>query len=260
MAVSGGPDSVALVHVLLALAAEYSLRPAIAHLNHCLRGRDSDRDAEFVTALARQLDVPIYADRKDVRAFRANRRLSLEEAARIIRYEFFDAVAAKHGFNKIALGHHSDDNAELVLINLLRGSGPLGLSGIAPVRDGKIVRPLIHLKRSEIIDYLTEKKLKYVTDISNADPAFVRNKIRHHLIPELQAHYNPRITETLNRLGEIMRAEDQWFDDALEPVLKQCISQGARETIRLAIPAFAQLARAVKRRVIRKAILFTKRI
>jgi tRNA(Ile)-lysidine synthase len=258
-AVSGGPDSVALVHVLLTLAVEYSLRPAIAHLNHCLRGPESDRDAEFVSVLARQLGVPIYAERKDVLAFKRGRRLSLEEAGRRIRYDFYDAVAAKYGFNKIALGHHSDDNAELVLINLLRGSGPLGLSGIAPVREGKIVRPLIHLRRSEIIDYLAENKLPYVTDASNTDPAFMRNKIRHHLIPELQSAYNPKIIETLNRLGEIMRAEDQWLDDALEPVLKQCVSFRGNQKISLALPKFNQLAKAVKRRVIRKAILAVKK-
>ena len=103
--------------------------------------------------------ICLYPEKKDVRAIQRRRRLSPEEAARQVRYEFYDAVAAKNGFNKIALGHHTDDNAELVLMNLLRGSGPLGLSGIAPVRDNKIVRPLIHLKRSEILDYISEKKL-----------------------------------------------------------------------------------------------------
>jgi len=259
VAVSGGPDSVALAHILLAMAAEYFLRPAIAHLNHCLRGPDADRDAEFVSALARQLGVPIYAERKDVRALQRSRRFSLEEAGRRSRYEFFDAVSAKHGFNKIALGHHRDDNAELVLINLLRGSGPLGLSGIAPVREGKIVRPFIRLGRSEIINYLAEKKIPYVSDATNTDPAFVRNKIRHQLIPELQSAYNPRIIETLNRLGEIIRAEDQWLDDALEPVLERCVSFRADQKINLALPEFNQLARAVKRRIIRKAILWVKK-
>jgi tRNA(Ile)-lysidine synthase len=259
VAVSGGPDSVALAHVLLTLSVEYSLRPAIAHLNHCLRGSDSDRDAEFVIALARQLGVPVYAERKDVLAFQRNRRLSLEEAGRKIRYDFFDAVSTKYGFNKIALGHHSDDNAELMLINLLRGSGLLGLSGIAPVREGKIIRPLIHLRRSEIINYLVEKKLPYVTDASNTDPAFIRNKIRHHLIPELQTAYNPRIIETLNRLGEILGAEDRWFDNTLEPILEQCVSFRADQKIGLALPAFIQLPKAVKRRVIRKAILWVKK-
>jgi len=259
VAVSGGPDSVALVHVLFTLAVEYSLRPAIAHLNHCLRGPDSDRDAEFVVAIARQLGVPIYAERKDVLAFQRSRRLSPEEAGRRIRYEFFDTISAKYGFNKIALGHQSDDNAEAVLINLLRGSGPLGLSGIAPVREGKIVRPLIHLRRSEIINYLAEKKIPYVTDASNTDPAFMRNKIRHHLIPELQTAYNPRIIDNLNRLGDIIQAEDQWLDDMLEPVFKKCVSLRTDHKIRLALSDFNQLPKAAKRRVVRKAILGVKK-
>ena len=254
VAVSGGPDSVALVHVMLTLAAEYSLHLAIAHLNHGLRGADSERDAEFVIALARQLEMPIYTEKKDVLAFQRSRRLSLEEAGRRLRYDFFEAVSSKYGFNKIALGHHRDDNAELVLINLLRGSGPLGLSGIAPVRGDKIVRPLIRLRRAEIIKYLAEKKLPFVTDASNTDPAFIRNKIRHHLIPELQTAYNPRIIETLSRLGEIMRAENQWFDDALKPALKQCVSSRTDQKITLALHRFNQLPKAVKRRVIRKAI------
>jgi len=259
VAVSGGPDSVALAHILLNLAEEYFLRPALVHLNHCLREQDSDRDAEFVAAFARQLHVPLYSEKKDVLAFQRNRRLSLEEAARRIRYEFYDAVAARYGFNKIALGHHRDDNAELVLMNLLRGSGPLGLSGIAPVRNGKIVRPLIHLKRTEIIDYIAEKNLQYVTDSSNADPKFQRNKIRHDLIPELNKSYNPRIIETLNRLGDIMRAENQWFEDALKPVFNQCVLTKTSGKISLAIPHLSKRAQAVKRRIIRKAILSVKK-
>jgi tRNA(Ile)-lysidine synthase len=258
MAVSGGPDSVALAHILLTLAAEYSLRPAIAHLNHGLRGAQSDRDAKFVIAFARQLDVPIYAEKKDVLAYQRSHRLSLEEAGRKLRYDYFEKLSAKYGFNRIALGHHSDDNAELVLINLLRGSGPLGLSGIAPVRGGHIVRPLIRLRRSELIDYLAEKKLSYVTDESNFDPTPIRNKIRHHLIPELQTAYNPRIVEALNRLGEITRAEDQWFERALESEFEQCISIRTDQKISLALFHFNQLPKAVKRRVIRKAILNVK--
>ena len=259
VAVSGGPDSIALVHIIFTLAVEFSLRPAIAHLNHCLRGSDSDRDAEFVADTARQLGAPIYSDRKDVLGFQQSHRLSLEEAARMVRYDFYNAVAAEYGFNKIALGHHSDDNAELVLINLLRGSGPLGLSGIAPVRDGKIVRPLIHLRRSGILDYLAAKKLPYVTDTSNTDPAFIRNKIRHHLIPALQTAYNPKIIESLNRLGEIVRVEDQWFDQALEPVFEQCVLSKTDGKISLNLPAFNELPKAVKRRVVRKAILGVKK-
>jgi len=259
VAVSGGPDSVALAHLLRSVAGEYSLQLAVAHLNHCLRGRESDRDAEFVAALAGDFDLPFYLEKKDVRDFQRRRRLSPEEAARQVRYEFYDAVASKDGFNKIALGHHGDDNAELVLMNLLRGSGPLGLSGIAPVRENKIVRPLIRLKRSEILDYISEKKIGFVTDSSNTDPAYRRNKIRHHLIPELKKSYNPAIVDSLNRLGEIMQAEDQWIDDAIEPVFTDCVLNRASDRISLDIPGVNGVGRAAGRRIIRKAIFSVKR-
>ena len=258
IAVSGGPDSVTLAHILNTIAGDYSLHLAVAHLNHCLREGESDRDAEFVAALARKFDLPLYLEKKDVRGFQRCRRLSPEEAARQVRYEFYDAVASKDGFNKIAMGHHSDDNAELVLMNLLRGSGPLGLSGIAPVRGNKIVRPLIRLKRSEILDYISEKKIAFVTDTSNTDPAYRRNKIRHHLIPELKKSYNPEIVDSLNRLGEILRAEDEWMGEALEPFFNECILKKTSHRISLAIPEVNGMDLAAGRRIIRKAIFSVK--
>ena len=245
-----------MLHIL---AAEYSLRLAIAHLNHCLRKEDSERDAEFVAAFARQLNIPFYLGKKDVLALRQSFHLSLEEAARKIRYEFLVETAAKYGFTKIATGHHSNDNAELVLMNLLRGSGPLGLSGMAPLRDNIFVRPLIRLKRSEILTYAAENKLPFVTDVSNTDLTIRRNRIRHHLIPELEKSYNPRIIETLNRLGTILRAEDQWIEDVLSNDYNKCITFKAPGAIRLDIARITDLATAAQRRIIRRAILSVKK-
>ncbi len=259
VAVSGGADSVALAQVLITLAGEYSLRLAVAHLNHSLREEAADSDAEFVAAFARGLNLPGYIEKKDVRAFQRRRHLSLEEAARQVRYEFFDKIAVRYGFNKIALAHHGHDNAELVLMNLLRGSGPLGLSGIIPVRDGKIVRPFIHLKRSDIQAYIAEKKLPHITDASNADTSLRRNRIRHHLIPELETNYNPAIVDTLNRLGTIMRAEDQWIEDLLSPVFKECVAVKQSGTISLDIARLGKLAAAAQRRIVRKAIFSVKK-
>ncbi len=259
VAVSGGPDSVALVHLLHALAGEYSLKLAVAHLNHSLRGSESDRDAEFVAALARGFDLPLFLEKKDVRALQEHWRLSSEEAARRARYEFYDAVASASRYNKIALGHHADDNAELVLMNLLRGSGPLGLSGISPVRDNKFIRPLIGLKRSEILDYMAKEKIAFVTDSSNADTVYRRNKIRHRLIPELQKSYNPAIVDSLNRLGEIMQAEDQWIANAIEPVFADCVSDRGSSWISLALARINAVDLAVGRRIVRKAIVSVKK-
>jgi len=257
-AVSGGADSITLAHVLHILAAEYSLRLGIAHLNHCLRGEAADRDADFVADFAAGLNLRCFIEKKDVPALRRTGHLSLEEAARKARYDFYHRIAAAHGFNKVALGHHSNDNAELLLLNLLRGSGPLGLSGIPPVRAGKIVRPLVRLKRSEIIAYAAEKKLAYVTDASNADLAFRRNRIRHQLIPELANNYNPRIVDTLNRLAVILRDEEQWIEDSLEPAYQQCVTAKGAASVTLDLAGLDKLAVAVRRRLLRKAIFAVK--
>ena len=259
VAVSGGPDSVTLAHVLLTLAKDYSLRLGLAHLNHCLRKEAADKDADCVADFAARQNLACFIEKKDVSALRRVSHLSLEEAARKARYDFYDRIAAEHGFTKIALGHHSNDNAELLLMNLLRGSGPLGLSGISPVRSGKIVRPLIHLKRSEIIAYTAEKKLPYVTDASNADLTYRRNRIRHQLIPELENKYNPRIVDTLNRLTVILRDEEQWIEDSLEPVYKRCVAVKGAETVILDLAGFGKLAVAVQRRLLRKAIFAVKK-
>ena len=259
VAVSGGSDSVALIHILDTISGDFSLRLAVVHLNHCLRGQESDRDDEFVAALADKLNMPFFHDKKDVKAYQRRRRISLEEAARQVRYDFFDEIMANHGFDKIALGHHSNDNAELVLMNLLRGSGPLGMGGIAAVRDSKIVRPLIHLKRSEILAYVSEKNLAFVTDASNSDPSYRRNHIRHHLIPELKKSYNPAILDSLNRLGEILQAEDQWIDQTLGPVFADTISEDTSGNgVNVDLCAINAMHPAAARRVIRKAILRVK--
>lgn len=259
IAVSGGPDSVALAHVLHTLASEYSLRLAIAHLNHCLRGKDADRDAEFAADIARQLDLPFYMEKRDVGGSRENAHLSPEEAARKMRYGFFESICSRYGYTKIAVGHHSNDNAELVLMNLLRGSGPLGLSGIPPARNGRIIRPLIHLKRLEIDEYIAERKLAFVTDASNSDLSFRRNRIRHHLIPELEKAYNPAIVETLNRLAAIMRAENRWVENMINKDFNRCVAATGPGTVSIDLNRFEGLAGAVRRRILRRAILSVKK-
>ncbi len=258
VAVSGGADSVALVHILLELAPKYSLRMAIAHLNHCLREKESDRDEAFVTSLAKKLKLPFHIGKEDVTRYQMRHRLSLEDAARKVRYRFYDSIAAKYGYGKIALGHHGDDNAELVLMNLLRGSGPLGLSGISPVRDNKIVRPLINLRRSEIMNYVSVKKLDYVTDSSNWDLKFHRNQIRARLIPQLKSGYNPKLIDSLNRLTAIVGAEETWIEDLIQPIYEKAVIFKEKKKLGLSIAELNQQPLAVRRRLIRKAILWVK--
>ena len=256
--VSGGPDSVALLYMLLSLSPGFSIRLGVAHLNHCLRGEDSDNDAEFVASLARELGLPYYIRKEDVQKYRNTHKLSLEEAARQVRYAFYENMAEKNGFNKIALGHHADDNAESVLMYLLRGSGPRGISGIPPVREGKFVRPLICLTKSEIIDFLESDRLKYVSDLTNRDTKHLRNRIRHHLLPMLKASYNPKITETLNRMASILRTEEEWIEEVINPVFKSCVSAVENKKIALSVSAMYRLHVAAQKRIVRKTIAQVK--
>jgi len=157
---SGGADSVALLHILFSLKNKFSIKVGAVHLNHCLRGQESERDEQFAMDMAEKLDVPFYHGKIDVKKFCKKNKLSLEDAARQVRYDFFEKIAKKNGYSKIAVGHHADDNAELILMNILRGSGPSGLSGILPVRNLKIVRPLIELTRVKILEFLDKRRKK----------------------------------------------------------------------------------------------------
>jgi tRNA(Ile)-lysidine synthase len=252
--VSGGPDSVVLLHVLIHFIPRYSLQLAVAHLNHCLRGDDSDNDAEFVTSLAESLELPCFIGREDVRLFQKKNRLSLEEAGRHVRYEFLNSVAEKNGFTQIAVGHHLDDNAELILMNLFRGSGTRGISGIPPKRDGKICRPLIETKQSEISAFIKANNLAHVTDKTNQDISICRNRIRHQLIPDLKAFYNPRIIETLGRLTSILKSEEEWINGIIDDCFHRSVSKAEENTILLSIPDTQGIHPAAQRRLIRKII------
>ena len=252
--VSGGPDSVALLHVLLELTPRYGLKLGIAHLNHGLRGREADADAEFVSSLARKFDLPCYLEKRNIRQYHTQRKLSLEEAARQIRYTFYFEVIDKYGFDKIALGHQANDNAEHVLMYLFRGSGPLGLSGIPPVRGAKIVRPMLRVTRRQIENYLAAAGLESVIDRTNTDLQFTRNRLRQQLLPILISSYNPRLIETLNRLTEIIRSEEQWINDTIRPIFDGMIVRKTEENLILSVPALNAIQPAVLRRVIRMAV------
>jgi len=252
--VSGGPDSVALLHILYTLAPRFSLRIGVAHLNHCLRQTASDKDAEFVLSVAKKLDLPCFIEKVDVLKYQIDNRLSLEEAARRVRYTFYNQVSKTNRFNKIALGHHGDDNAEQVLMNLFRGSGPLGLAGIPPVRNGIIIRPLIQAKRSEILGFLNKNKIPYIADTSNTDTRYLRNRIRLQLIPLLKAAYNPKIIETLNRLAEIIRAEEERIATEIDLLFKKTALNIQQDHVTFAVSRLNDIHISTQRRLFRRAI------
>lgn len=209
--VSGGSDSVGLLYILAELQ-EYGLKLIVSHLNHGIRAEEGKRDAGFVETIAKRLNLPFEIQNADAPGFKQEPNLSLEEAARILRYRFFKEVMKKHGAQKIATGHTVDDQAETVLMRLIRGSGALGLSGIPPVSEGCIIRPLIETPESEIEEYLKSNGVGWIEDSSNRAKVFLRNRIRHALVPELEK-YNPRIKETLARTGELLRTQEDFIAD-----------------------------------------------
>ncbi len=256
--VSGGADSVALLYSLCALAAIHGWQIGVAHLNHGLRAKASDRDARFVEALANQLNLSYYNRKIDLHARCRQEGMNLEEGGRSARYEFYHETADRVGFDKIAVGHHRQDAAEQVLLNLLRGSGPQGLGGLAPVA-GRVIRPLIETSRAEIERFLQDQKFSYCTDESNLDQRYTRNRIRIRLMPELKG-YNPRITDTLNRLAKVMREESEWIEDLLQPAFAQALLRHEPEhcVLELSAAVLLSLPVAARRRIIRRAIFEVK--
>ena len=215
---SGGPDSTATLLCLHDLAAKHALVLGAAHLNHALRGARAEADARHAAETAAALGIPCIVETHSVMAFREAHRMSIEEAAREVRYRFLTRTALAGGYTRIALGHHRDDDAESVLMRLLRGSGPLGLAGIAPLRrlPGSpltVIRPLIRVPRSAIMAFLRRCQAAFVQDESNADVSLLRNRIRHELLPLLARDYNPALSEGLSRLARLLRDEEDWLEE-----------------------------------------------
>jgi len=216
--VSGGSDSVALLYCLVNLYSTWPVNLVVAHLNHRLRGKTADQEAAFVKALASSLNICCEIGSEDVRSYSSRHGLSIQEGARKIRYIFYDKVADKYGAQKIALGHQADDNAESILMHLLRGTGPKGLTGIPPVREGRIIRPFIDIAKGQILQFLEQHDLKYVQDSSNLDSKYLRNRIRHELLPVLVDSFNPKAVTVLTRLASIMREEEDFWDQQVKEV------------------------------------------
>ena len=212
VAVSGGPDSLALLHVLNDLSPERGLALHVYTLDHGLRGDESAGDAAFVAEAAASLGLPCTAERVDVGAEGFRRGLSLQAAARALRYERLAAVATRIGARRIATGHNREDQAETVLLRLLRGAGLRGLAGIPPVRDGIYIRPLLAVSRAEIEEYLARHGLEPRRDPTNARAVYLRNRIRLELVPQLQRDYNPRLVDTLAAMAERLRHDAEFIE------------------------------------------------
>lgn len=249
VAVSGGADSLALLYGLHALRAQLACHLHVAHLNHNLRP-DADADAEFVRQHAARLAVPCSLEKVEL-------PVPSESAGRKARYQFYEEIAACIGATKIALGHHQDDTAETVLMHLLRGSGTTGLKGILPVRENRFIRPLVGFTRQEIEAFLASMKLVPRHDATNTDTRYLRNRIRHALLPLLERDYNPNIKVGLSRTAEVLGAESEYLDVAAREAFEKCQTRQHGEdedSIILDRTQFRQYHVAVQRRMLRHCI------
>jgi tRNA(Ile)-lysidine synthase len=226
--VSGGVDSMVLLYLLHALRPRWSLDLTVAHVNHGLRPQESEREAELVRKESEKLGVPFEYGQFDVRAFQKGSKLSPQEAARRLRFGFFDRVMEKREASKLALGHNADDQVETVLLRLLRGSGLEGLKGILPMRDSKVIRPLLSVWRREIEAFASARDVPYLLDSSNLKRDYLRNRIRLDLIPCLEEGYQPHLKTLLLRTSSILQEENDFLEKSAEEACRQLMkSEGA---------------------------------
>ncbi len=254
VAVSGGTDSLALLYGLHALHTHLNCHLHVVHLDHRLR-QDSSTDADFVREHAVRLGLPFTGHSVELPQFIKKWKLSVEAAARKARYDFYESVCTQVGATKVALGHQQDDIAETVLMNLIRGAGTTGLKGIEPIRDGKFIRPLAQFTRKEIETYLKSMDLVPRQDPTNTDKRYLRNRIRHELIPLLEQNYNPNIKAGLSRTAEILGAESEYLDGIAQAVYDVCrLSISQPTCIVLDRDALLQHHIILQRRVLRHSI------
>jgi tRNA(Ile)-lysidine synthase len=267
VAVSGGADSVALLRILLELRAELGIVLSVVHLNHCLRGEESEDDEQSVRDLAGNFVLPFFSARRDVKGYAAEKKLSVEAAARELRYQYFEELLRNGEFNKLATAHTLDDQAETVLLKLARGAGTRGLAGIyphlsvkrsqeeklvSPSRELAIIRPLISVQRGDLEPYLHKIQQPWREDSTNAQLHHTRNRVRHEILPRLCAEVNPQVRRTLAEVAEIARAEEEFWQSEIQRHLSGAWSQNEQGGI-LCSSLLKELPLALRRRVVRAA-------
>jgi tRNA(Ile)-lysidine synthase len=225
VAISGGPDSVCLLHNLKEISSELNIKLCAAHVNHSIRDEESNKDEAFVKDLCSDWQIPIFTTKIDIPAKSKELKLGIEETARILRYKFLNETALNIGADRIAIGHNADDRAETLLFNIIRGCGIDGLSSIKPT-NGNIIRPLIDTTRAEIEEYIELHNLPYKIDGSNADITYTRNKIRHVLFPILKDSFNPAIIDSLVKLADTASKAQSFITKSSEQARVSALMKG----------------------------------
>jgi tRNA(Ile)-lysidine synthase len=252
VAISGGSDSVALLFLLRDLAENGKFTIAgLAHLNHGLRAA-ADRDERFCRDLADRLHLGIAVKKEDVKGFARGRNLSVEDAARRIRYDFLEQAADAFGADRIAVGHTQDDQAETLLLKLIRGAGLTGLAGIRP-RRGRIIRPLLDAARRDLREYLSDAGQEWIDDESNEDLANPRNRIRHRVLPELDCAASASTRPAIARAAGLAREDAEWLDELAERRYEQ-LAQPSEDGVTIETASLAAEPPPIRRRVLLKAL------
>ncbi len=251
VAVSGGPDSVALLHLLVRLGSEWDLHLGVAHFDHGLRGEASREDARFVATLAQDLGLPIYFGEGDVRRLAHSEKISLQMAARRLRLDFLEDTRRTHTYDQLALGHTADDQVELFLLRLLRGAGAEGLKGMWPSTSGGLVRPLLAVGKDVVLAWLHQEKLPYRVDSSNLNRKYLRNRIRLDLLPFMAQGYNPRLRDAIWRLMALLQEDERLLAEAATQAWDQVGRWITPELAVLSIPGLLELSPGLQKRLLR---------
>lgn len=248
--VSGGPDSMCLLHILGKIKKKQndSFSICVAHVNHKIR-QEADEETKYVEDYCKKNDIECFVKKCDVIDIAKEEKRGLEETGRKIRYAFFEEVANKVGANKIAIAHNENDTVETVLMNVIRGSGSSGLKGIEPIRDKRYIRPLIETKREQIENYCEENNLDPKIDQSNFDNKYTRNKVRNELIPYLKEEFNPNIIDSIQKLSEIITDEQNYLEKMVHNIYEQAKIKESQKEIILDLKKFNEQDIVIKRRL-----------
>ena len=247
--VSGGPDSITLLDVLIKLQSKIDFDITVAHINHMIRAEAED-DQKYVEQYCKNKNIQCFVKQEKVEEIAKSQKIGTEEAGRNLRYEFFNKILEETNSNKIATAHTKNDNAETVLMNILRGTGTSGLKGIKAKRDNIYIRPLIKCERKEIEEYCNKNNLEPRIDKTNMENIYTRNKVRNLLIPYIQREFNPNIIEALNRLSQIASMENEYFELQTIKIYNEIKEEETKEQITLNLKKFNSQELVIKNRIV----------
>lgn len=253
LGVSGGPDSITMLNILNNLRNDRNLHMSfdiiVAHVNHLIR-EEAKEDEKFVEDFCKKINVPFYSKSIDVQRIANNNKIGTEEAGRNARYEFFDEILKKTNSNKIAVAHNKNDKVETIIMNMLRGSGIAGLKGIEPIKNNKYIRPLIECERFEIEQYCKENNIDARIDRTNFENIYTRNKIRNIVLPYIKEEFNPNIIQTMYRLSELVKEEDEYLENTVINKYKELIIEEQEKQFIMDLKGFNKQEKVIKSRLL----------